>query len=155
MHLVGSVLFGADDYVAEFVMKRIPHIRGGFGDFKALGVVRPDGLIGGVVYHQYVGHDIQVSIAFDRADWARPSTLRTLFWYPFVQAGCVRMTAIIARNNKRCRRFTEGIGFKLEGIGRKAIDGVQDAACYSMLRDECKFLRDKDGQKHSATAAGT
>jgi RimJ/RimL family protein N-acetyltransferase len=153
-HFVGSVVFGADDYVAAFVRQRIPQMRGGdFGPFKALGVVRNGALIGGVVYHQYIGFDVQVSVAFDRANWAFPSTLRTLFHVPFEQFGCVRMTAITSRSNKRCRRFLQGIGFKLEGIGRKAIDGVQDAACYSMLREECKFLRDRHGQASTLTAA--
>jgi RimJ/RimL family protein N-acetyltransferase len=161
-HMVGSVLFGADDYVAEFVRQRIPQLRGGaFGPFTALGIWRHNRLIGGVVYHHYIGFDIQVSIAFDRADWALPSTLRTLFYYPFVEIGCVRMTAITARNNKRSRRLLEGdgkrrgLGFKLEGIGRKAFDGVQDAACYSLLRDECRFLRKIDGQANTYAAAGT
>lgn len=148
--LYGSVLFGADDLVASMVQTRIHEMpQGGFGDYTALGVVRDDVLIGGVVYHAFRprDRDIQVSIAFDRADWALPSTLRTLFSYPFQQLGCIRITAIVSRQNKHCRRFTAGLGFKLEGVMRKAING-QDAFLFGMLKEECRFIRKvmPDGQ---------
>lgn len=141
MYLVGSVLFGADSIVADFVAARIPHVNGSFGDHVALGVVRNGKLIGGVVYHNYRRCDICVSIAFDSPAWAFPATLRLLFAYPFRQLGCARITCLIARRNKASRRLCEGLGFRLEGVMRKGADGHQDACLYGLLEDECRWLR--------------
>ncbi len=139
--MVGPVLYGADEEVAAMVAARIPHARDGFGQsYNALGVVRKGILLGGVVYHNYRGHDIEVSAAFDSPRYASRETLRQFFSYPFIQLRCRRITTITARNNKRARRMDEYMGFKLEGVARKALDGEQDAMVYGMLREECRWI---------------
>lgn len=139
--IVGSVLYGADELVMQKVAAALPEMRGRVaGPYTALGVVRSGVLLGGTVWHNYIGHNIEVSIAFDRADWARPSTLRRLFAYPFIQLEVARITAVVAKRNARCRKLTVGLGFKLEGTIRKGFDGKQDAMIYGLLRDECRFL---------------
>lgn len=144
--LVGSVLHGADDVVAAFVQSRIPHLNGQpFRDFRAFGIVRGADLVGGVVFTNHrpnlYGDDIDVSIAVDPSDWCRPSILRALFSYPFGFLPCARLTAYVGRKNKRSRKFCEGLGFKLEGVRRKAADGREDLMYYGMLRDECRWIR--------------
>lgn len=142
MQLFGSVLYGADELVSEFVRARIPHAQEfGFGPCKALGVVRGDKLLGGVVFHNFRGHDLEMSGAFDRADWIRPSTLRHLFSFPFGQLGCARMTTITGRKNKRARKLDEFMGFRVEGVIRKGLDGKEDCIVYGMLREECRWLK--------------
>lgn len=142
-HLVGSVLFGDDEAVTEFVRARIPHMQNGFGPCTALGVVRGGHLVAGVVYYNYRGFEIHVGAAADRASWALPKTLTTLFFYPLEQLGCVRMTAITGRNNKRTRRFLKGLGFKEEGVHLLGLDGRTDAISYGMLKKDCRWLRNK------------
>lgn len=139
--LVGSILIGEDQAVAALVGSKIP----GFAPvkFTALGVVRNQKLVGGVIYHNYSRHGIEVTGAFDDPRWALPQTMRALFDYPFQQLGCVRITAVIAKKNKRSRRLCEGLGFRLEGVARKGFDGKQDACIYGMLREECKWLMTK------------
>ena len=146
MQLLGSVLFGADELVAEFVRVRIKHLRSPehtFGKCAALGVVSgPDQvLIGGVVFTNYRGFDIEMSGAFDKPWWCRHDTLRTLFSYPFGQLNCIRMTTVTGKKNKAARRIDEHMGFKLEGVARRGLDGVEDACIYSMLRHECRWIR--------------
>lgn len=155
--LVGSLLLGADQFIAEFVRQRIPQMReagASFGPFTAIGVVRRGVLLGGVVYHNFRVHDVEVSVAFDRADWCLPKTLRALFEYPFCQLGCVRMTAVTPRSNEHTQAFLEGLGFNLEGVARKAINGREDAFIYGMLREECRFLREKINGQIISHAAG-
>jgi RimJ/RimL family protein N-acetyltransferase len=149
--LVGSILIGDDRNVATLVAQHIP----GFAPekFTALGVVRGSQLIGGAVYHNFRGHDIEVTVAFEDPRWALPGTLRALFAYPFETLRCARMTAVVARKNKRSRRLTEGLGFRLEGVARRAIDGKQDAMIYGMLREECRWLRKTNGQIDSRRTA--
>lgn len=153
--IVGSILFGADDVVIPYVQSRIPHMDDGFGPCVALGVVRRGILVGGVVYHGYrpADGDVMVSIAFERPDWCLPQTMRALFAYPFNELNCGRMTAVVARKNKRSRKLVEGLGFKLEGVARKAFGRRDDAMLYGLLKSECRFLRNTDGQKFSASSA--
>jgi RimJ/RimL family protein N-acetyltransferase len=53
------------------------------------------------------------------------------------------MTLIIGANNQRAIKLNLGLGFKLEGIARKAYDGMNDAWVLGMLREECKWIRSK------------
>jgi RimJ/RimL family protein N-acetyltransferase len=131
--------------VAAMVAARIPNVS--FDRYTALGVVRYGQLIGGAVYHNYIGHDVQVSIAFDSPGWALPGTLRALFHYPFNQLGCRRMTAMIGRRNKRSRKICEGLGFKLEGVHLKGLDGTQDVMSYGMLKEHCRWIKERENGK--------
>ena len=142
----GSLLVGADRLVSDFVRARIPHMRDQhFSPHVAIGVIRNGQLCGGVVFHSLrTCHgkplDIEMSAAFDDPRWCLPATLRKLFAYPFIQLGCIRMTTITGRKNKRARRIDVGLGFQLEGVARKAIDGKEDAMIYGMLRSDCRFI---------------
>ena len=148
--LVGSILIGADEFVAGLVASHIPHMQGkSFGHFTALGVVRDETLIGGVVYHGYLGHDCQVSIWIDRATFM---PWRALFEYPFGQLNCERITAVVGKRNKRSRRLVEKLGFKLEGVHRKGLDGFEDAMSYGMLKSECRW-RKSYGQERTRRPA--
>lgn len=151
--LIGSILIGADQAVADLIALQLP----GFAPekFTAIGVVRSGRVVGGVAYHNFRQRNIEVTAAFDDPRWALPGTLRALFVYPFETLGCVRMTAVIGRKNKRSRRFCEGLGFRLEGVARRAFDGKQDAMIYGLLREECRFLGIGHGQatQHRAAAA--
>jgi hypothetical protein len=137
--LVGSVLIGADAFVAAWVHSLVP--QAGTVNVAALGVVRRGRLVAGCVYQNFRTIDIDVVMAADSPSWALPDTLRALFGYPFLQLGVVRLTAIIGRANKRSRRLAEGLGFRLEGRARRALDGREDAMIYGMLREECRFLQ--------------
>lgn len=135
---VGSILIGDDRNVAALVASHIPALA--LDKFVALGVVRRNQLVGGVVYHNFRGCDVEVVAAFEDPGWALPGTLRALFAYPFETLRCARVTAIVARKNRRARRLCEGFGFRLEGVARKALDGKEDAMIYGMLRAECRWL---------------
>lgn len=150
--VVGSILIGADQLVSDLVASRIPHMRGrSFGPHTALGVIRNEELIGGVVYHAYMGHDIQVSIAFDRIAFI---PWRALFSYPFNELGCARITAVVGRKNKRSRGLVRKLGFIEEGLHRKGLDGFEDAFSYGMVRENCRWIKGRtDGQIITAASA--
>lgn len=146
--LVGSLLFGADQEVADLVASRIPQMMGARfnAPLHAVGVVRGGSLVGGVVFYnkRFNGAgelvDIEMSAAFEPTDWCRPATLKALFEVPFVHLGSNRMTTITSRKNKAARLIDEGLGFKLEGVHPEAIDGKQDAVSYGMLRKNCAWI---------------
>jgi RimJ/RimL family protein N-acetyltransferase len=155
--LVGSLLYGADEAVADYVAKHAPSVdERGFGvrdpitgqlPYAAIGVVRNGAIVGGAVFHGFytfrsVPVDIEMSSAFEpRSGWCTRNVIRGLSEYPFIQLGCRRVTARTARSNKAARRTLEAIGFKLEGIARKAIDGFEDAMLYGLLQAECHWLK--------------
>ncbi len=150
---IGPLVFGADAVIAEFVRQRIPNSHG-FGECTAIGIIRHEKLVAGVVFFDYSPQykSIQFAGASDSAMWASKSVLRSLFSYPFVQLGCVRMTSMVAKKNKRSRKFTEGIGLKLEGVARKGFL-TDDACIYGILRHECRWLEENNGQKFATRSA--
>lgn len=143
--LIGSLLVNADEFVGDYVAAKLgPTVR--FRPpFRALGVVRRGMFLGGVIYHDYLklehGNQIMVSFAFERPDWALPQTVREICRYPFDVLKCGRVSALIAKSNKRSRKFVEGLGFKREGVHPRGMDGRETAISYGLLREQCRFLR--------------
>lgn len=144
--IVGSLLYGADQIVIDLVRRNIPDMgERNFSHPVGIGVVRKGQLVGGAIYHDYRERDgdIEMSAAFLTPAWCLPQTLRDLFAYPFTQLDCVRMTTMTTRKNKAARSFDERAGFKLEGVLRKAFNKKNDIMIYGMLREECRWIKDK------------
>jgi len=137
-------VYGLDQAVCAWVAARVPYLTG-FGPSVAVGVARGSVIVAGIVWHAYSptqpGGNIEVTMAADSAMWLRPRILTELLNYPFKQLGCHRITAVVARKNKRSRRFVEHFGFKLEGVVRQGF-GQEDAMIYGMLRSECRWLKE-------------
>lgn len=135
---------GADPFVTAWVARQIDVEPEEFGPCSACGVVLGGGLVAGVVYNEYrvlkAGSSMQASIASTTPRWATRAVLRDLFSYPFVQMKVTRLWASTSRKNKRARSFLERTGFKFEGIARRAYNGAVDAAVYSMLPHECRWI---------------
>lgn len=141
---VPRIISGADQYVAAWVALQLDIPREEFGACSACGVMLGDRLIAGVVFNEYRiqrhGSSMQGSIASISPRWATRPALRDIFSYPFGRMGVTRFWASTARKNKRARKMLERLGFRFEGIGRKAYDGIQDAAMYAMLAGECVWI---------------
>lgn len=152
----GPLVFGHDQEIAEFVQRRIKGMQRPFGPCSAIGVIRNNKLVGGVVYTEYYPEykTVTVSFAFDDPHWATREVLGSVCAFPFIQLDCNRANAMIARRNKRSRQFVEFLGFKLEGCARKGF-GPEDAMIYGMLKKECRWIKEEiDGQEvPSASAA--
>lgn len=130
-------VFGLDEYVCAWVEERVDAdiIKG-----RGIGFFDGDRLIAGVAYSNYRGCDIEILAAAEHKRWLSKGVLYTIFAYPFIQLGCLRVTAITAKKNKHARQFIEKIGFRLEGMHPKAMDG-RDACSYGMLRQHCKWIQ--------------
>ena len=136
------LVYGRDVEVAAWVAAQIPHMPTGFIDMKAIGVADAAGaLIGGAVYHEFRGNDIQISCAAVSRRWLNKRFIKAMFVYPFIQLGCDRVTSCIPSRNAHTRRFIEGLGFKEEGSMRRGFIG-DDCIIYGMLREECKYIKD-------------
>lgn len=147
--VVGSVLYHADKAVCQWVSERVPIMAGRQPNelYAALGIVARGQMAAGIIFHNYrpTAKDMEITVAAESALWCRPKVLTRLFTYPFHQIGVKRITCMTSRSNKRCRRLIEGLGWKLEGVVRKAFDGREDLFVYGMLKSECRFLK---GEAH-------
>ena len=134
-----------NELVMQWVLARLPG-RGAFEKGVGIGIARDGKLIGGVVYYNYrPQNDIEVAVAADDVRWLTPDLLRGLFYYPFGQLQCRRMTALVEKRNKRSRAFVEKLGFAHEGTHKECFDG-RDGLSYGLLKRNCKFFGEVDGQ---------
>jgi RimJ/RimL family protein N-acetyltransferase len=137
-----DVLFGKDGLVADFVRKLVPNlINTQWEMYATLGVLHDNELVGGVVYHNFnqLAGDIEITAAFSTPRWLTRNVMRHVLGYPMYQLNLNRCTARTARSNHSARDFLERLGFKVEGVQRRAHDGAEDAMLYGVLRSELKW----------------
>ena len=128
------------DYVAERIDTTAANMQPAIG----AALLKDGKMAGAVVFNNYhilhKGSWCEISTAIDDAGCISRRVLRELFDYPFNQLGVSRLQAATSVANLRCRSFIERLGFRLEGLARKAHDGETDQAVYSMLPAECRWL---------------
>lgn len=147
----GSQKRAVFDAFVPWVCRRIPHLH--LAGIKSLGEgvvfvvatgtdpgARP---LAAVVFHAYspAFRSIEVSMASDSLMWAKKPAISTMLNYVFNELKCERLQAVTARKGrgpKRARRFLEHLGFRFEGVGRRAF-GADDAVMFSMLRENAQY----------------
>lgn len=139
-----------------FAERHIAHVDHFSKTAQALGVTTAGGdLVATVIYDNWRGGDIEISIAAEPGHyWMTPSNLRLFFGYPFIQLGCRRVTCIIPKRLKKIRRLCQRLGFTEEGVAREGFED-DDAVIYGLLRRDCKWIGERDGQKLTAATAAT
>ena len=148
-----KLLFDSDKFVAQWVAQRLGLVIG-FGSCSAIGVIRHERLIAGVVYHDYrpTYASLQMSVAAEpKIRWATPQNLRAFFYYPFEQLQCQSVYVACAKENLHARAFVAKIGFKPVGLLRRGFR-TDDAVLYDMLPSECAWLRSSDERLSIAAA---
>jgi RimJ/RimL family protein N-acetyltransferase len=139
---VGRLLYGADAFVTGWVTSRIGFFS---GQLVGIGILDRDcrKMIAGVTYNNYgPKHLIEASIASDDPSWASPAVLRGLFAYPFIDLGVRRLQTTCAIDATGTKNFNERLGFTLEGVMREGWPLGGDAYHFSMLRHECRWIKD-------------
>ena len=116
-------------------------------DYEAIGVLNDKGeIIGGVIYAEYREiapgqHDIRMHCAGEPG-WLTKKTLRLFFEYPFKQLSCVRVTATVAKANKRARNLNERLGFKIEGCIKDGYGIGKDGLLLGTTRRDCRWIKE-------------
>lgn len=135
-------IYGQDARVAQWVAKRVDEED--FDGCKAIGVERNGVLIAGVVYTMYTGPSICMHVAGEPGShWLSQEFLYRVFAYPFLQLKCYRVTGLVRADNLHAQRFDEKLGFVREGLMRKAASDGTDMIVYGMLREDCRFLKQR------------
>jgi len=137
-----TLLWGESAMVAEWVAKRIPDMDGGdFGKCVTGAVVdENNNILGALVFSEFRGRDIQISVAADSHHWLTKKILRDIFAYPFKFLECARLTAYTSEKNLAFQDMLIRFGFSKEGVMRQAFNSG-DALLYGMLRNECKWIK--------------
>lgn len=103
-----------------------------------------------VVMSNFSQRNVDMHIAaVDGAKWASPreglKLFNTVFDYVFTQLNAARITGLIRAKNQLARRFSEHLGFMLEGIMRAAFED-DDLCLYGFLKDDYLAHRWHDGR---------
>lgn len=137
---LGSVIYGADDELCQWIAKHIPGYSATPGA-KALGVIKGGKLVAAVVYERHNGVHCEVSIVVDdKARWADRRTLHALFHYPFVQLGCLAISATIPSTNIESLNLCAKLGFKPVAIVRFAAPDGSPLIVMQQERQNCEWL---------------
>lgn len=104
---------------------------------QAIGLVKNDKIVAGVIYEKYTGASMMVHIAISGR--LTPAYLRAIFDYPFVYCDVNKLIASITSTNVKSIKLVENMGFTVEGRIKDAVpDG--DIIMYTMSKFECRFI---------------
>lgn len=136
--------WGIDQPVADYIASKfdLAARRGGFKPHVAVGIVNEAGtLCGGIVMTDWRGHDACLTIHLEPPAYISAPMVKELCAFVFRKKRMKRVTAEIAKKNRRARRYVEGMGFRLEGTLRHGWHDAKDDMCiYGLTYDACKWL---------------
>lgn len=139
-----TVVYGPE--IVEWVSMGLFGVPDYLGNATALGFIR-DKLIGGVVYNNYRlnpdGSPLSIEMSIYTVDkrWATKHNLREIFAYPFIQLGLERVQITTHVDNEGVNSVVSRLGYKKEGLHRKAFPYGGDAYSWSMLKNECVWIK--------------
>lgn len=98
---------------------------------------RGNDALGVVLYKNMASGDIEMVCAGEKG-WVTRPLLKFVLSHPFDAYGCQRVTCLATRKNKAMRSYLHRMGFKLEGVKRKALNGA-DIFIYGLLKGEQRW----------------
>jgi hypothetical protein len=125
------------------------HLKMPFTQCCGIGFVENGQMLGAMVYDTYQltadGKPLSLEISVIVLDkrCINRYTLKRIFCLPFSDIGVRRLQIRCGRSQKKKRRLVERLGFKYEGITRQGWPFGGDAAIYSMLPHECRWIRQR------------
>lgn len=148
---VGDVIFDADQHVARWVAARIPGYTQSQAA-RALGVIKNDRLVAGVVYENFNGVHVEAAIAAEPGTaWASRQTLHSLFYYPFTMLGCEAISVSVPSTNLESLNLATKLGFEPEAIVALAAHDQSSLIVLKAWRIKCKWIEHgQEGRKRTS-----
>lgn len=104
--------------------------------YEVIAVIHDGRLAAAMLYYNFFGNSINLSLVSDTPRCASKGVFKAMLGYPFKQLGVNRVTAMIRKKNRRSRKLAEGLGFRLEGVMRKADPDGRDLCVYGITKDD-------------------
>jgi hypothetical protein len=134
------LVFGRDAEVLEWVA--VAHgVTIGGKPGHAWGVVDGEGLKGAFVVTRE--HDVTWELHLFGV--TSNDTWRALFHAVFGYLGCYRLQIRTSRRNKAIKRAAPKFGFQFEGSSRHFYGPGEDALCFYMTPETCRWLKEDKG----------
>lgn len=118
--------------VAQFVSERIGSAL--CPPYTTMGLMRDGQLVGGVVFNQFEGFDVHVTLAGER--WTR-TFIHAVGQYVFSQLGCLRLTATTEQDDVAC--YALRLGGEIEGRLRNHFGHGRDGIIIGILREDWRY----------------
>lgn len=125
--------------VVEWVAKHITE-HSDFGVAVGMGVESEGRLIGGVVFNEWNGVNVNMHTACEaKSRWLTRSALWYFFDYPFNQLKAKRITALVGEGNVKSQKLIEGVGFRYEAelVGAHPTGNL---LIYVMRKQDCRWI---------------
>jgi len=123
------------------------------GDGVYIGLEQDGKLIAVCGFDNYNGRSLHMHIAAEGKRWMTKEYLWYCFHYPFVEVGVDKIIGIVEEGNKKAIRFDNRLGFVHEAT-------IEDAhpngaiLILTMTKQQCRFLRNSEGDPSSTTHTG-
>lgn len=115
-------------------------------DLRTIGVMRSDGTLAAAVgFNAWQTESCFMHVAFDSPHSLTRDLLRAAFAYPFIQSGKSAVYALVDKGNEECLRLVRKLGY------RETVQTV-DSVMFEMLRDECRWIKEKEHGKVVSTS---
>jgi len=112
----------------------------------AIGWLRDEDLVAGVLYEHFTGASITATIALEPGAVMVRQLLWAILHYPFKQFGVDKVLAFVNESNWKSRTWLEKAGFTLETqVGDVYPDGAM--MIYTMTKARCRWLEKENGQE--------
>lgn len=102
-------------------------------------------ILGVVVFSRFTEGNCEVTVASQSPHFLTKGFALNVAFYAFGQLKMRRVTAFIAVENERSLSLAEQLGFRIEGTVKSWFAGG-DAFILGLLRNDCKWLKDRHGQ---------
>jgi RimJ/RimL family protein N-acetyltransferase len=136
-----TLIWGLEEPLGRYLGAKFPEFGPHYRPHRAVGWADKDGRLVAALGLDYEHPwDGRLTIFAERSNFWTPRQLRELFGVAFGEWDLTRLTLWVNKRSKNVRRLVEGLGFDLEGVKRRAVDGINDECLYGMTVDRCKWV---------------
>jgi RimJ/RimL family protein N-acetyltransferase len=136
---MAELVYDQKDRIGAWVAKQVGQ-GASWGDFYALGVIRGDDIIAGVVINNYNGANATCHIAIAQQTKMIVPLFQAVCDYAFRHCGLKRLTGMVPSNELNVLAFDKHLGFEEEFLMKDGAPGA-DMHILVLWPDKCRWLR--------------